>query len=60
MRLLKYSRFILLSFLMLCITNAYSAHIVGGDFSYRHITGDTYEFKMKMYRDCGGGGAAVS
>lgn len=57
MRLLKYSRFILLSFLMLCITNAYSAHIVGGDFSYRHITGDTYEFKMKMYRDCGGGGA---
>lgn len=37
--------------------NAYSAHIVGGDFSYRHISGDTYEIKMKMYRDCGGGGA---
>jgi gliding motility-associated-like protein len=34
-----------------------AAHIVGGDFSYLHVTGDTYQFKMKMYRDCGGGGA---
>lgn len=35
----------------------FAAHIVGGDFSYRHISGDRYELKMKMYRDCGGGGA---
>ena len=57
MRLVKYSHLLLFSFLMLCITKGYSAHIVGGDFSYRHISNDTYEFKMKMYRDCGGGGA---
>ena len=29
-----------------------ASHIVGGDFSYRHISGDTYELKLKMYRDC--------
>lgn len=48
-----------LSFLFLLLFSfcAWSAHIVGGDFSYRHISGDTYELKMKMYRDCGGGGA---
>ncbi|MEN9370223.1 MAG: hypothetical protein RI952_1088 [Bacteroidota bacterium] len=30
----------------------FASHIVGGDFSYRHISGDTYELKLKMYRDC--------
>ncbi|MFY8172094.1 MAG: hypothetical protein ACOVJ4_05560, partial [Sphingobacteriaceae bacterium] len=34
-----------------------AAHIVGGDFSYRHISGDTYELKLKMFRDCGANGA---
>lgn len=43
--------------LLLSAFTAKSAHIVGGDFSYKHISGDTYQFKMKMYRDCGGGGA---
>ena len=54
------SRFLhfIIFFLLIVVTHdLHAAHIVGGDFSYRHISGDTYEIKMKMYRDCGGGGA---
>ena len=40
------------------VKNTEAAHIVGGDFSYKYITGDRYQLKMKMYRDCGGGGAS--
>jgi gliding motility-associated-like protein len=47
---------VLISILVFSI-NTKAAHIVGGDFSYRYVSGDTYQFKMKMYRDCGGGGA---
>lgn len=47
----------LISIALLYIGNSFAAHIVGGDFSYRHIAGDRYQIKMKMYRDCGGGGA---
>lgn len=43
--------------LLTTISFVQAAHIVGGDFSYRHLSEDKYEFKMKMYRDCGGGGA---
>ena len=47
------TRILLLSFLLLCIgLNSYASHIVGGDFSYTHISGDTYQLKLKMYRDC--------
>lgn len=44
-------------FMLFVSTNGMAAHIVGGDFSYRHVKDDTYQLKMKMYRDCGGGGA---
>ena len=54
---LKTSNLIILLLVLLCSIDLYAAHIVGGDFSYRHISGDTYEIKMKMYRDCGGRGA---
>ncbi len=51
-------RQLLLIFLFIGISwPSFAFHIVGGDFSYRHISGDTYELKMKMYRDCGGSGA---
>ncbi len=36
----------------ICVGQIFASHIVGGDFSYRHISGDTYELKLKMYRDC--------
>ena len=57
MRFAKFTHFILILLLVCGINKVDAAHIVGGDFSYRYISGDTYEFKMKMYRDCGGGGA---
>lgn len=56
MRLKISSLFVFLCTLIYSM-NTYAAHIVGGDFSYRHISGDMYEIKMKMYRDCGGFGA---
>lgn len=58
MRLAKISIKFIFLVMFLGINSIYAAHIVGGDFSYRHISGDTYELKMKMYRDCGGGGAS--
>ena len=39
-------------FTFICVGQIFASHIVGGDFSYRHISGDTYELKLKMYRDC--------
>lgn len=56
MRLFKFCA-ILVFFSSVFIQNAFTAHIVGGDFSYKYISGDRYQLKMKMYRDCGGGGA---
>lgn len=45
-----------LSFILFSFAKWGSAsHIVGGDFSYRHLSGDSYELKLKMYRDCGNG-----
>ncbi len=57
MRFTRIFHVIVLLMMFSGINSVYAAHIVGGDFSYRHISEDTYEFKMKMYRDCGGGGA---
>jgi gliding motility-associated-like protein len=42
----------LLLFVFVFSFSVYSSHIVGGDFSYRHISGDKYELKLKIYRDC--------
>ncbi len=53
----RFWQLILACLLLFSTDSVMAAHIVGGDFSYRHISGDTYEIKMKMYRDCGGGGA---
>ncbi len=56
MRFCKICVFIGFLFTVL-VNNTYAAHIVGGDFSYKYVSGDSYQLKMKMYRDCGGGGA---
>ncbi|MBK9338647.1 MAG: gliding motility-associated C-terminal domain-containing protein [Lewinellaceae bacterium] len=58
-------RVLLLSFLFFCcITPAtlLARHIIGGEITYRYLStaanGDNrYEFTMKIYRDCFGGGA---
>ncbi len=57
MRFCKICVFLVLIFAVF-VKNTEAAHIVGGDFSYKYITGDRYQIKMKMYRDCGGGGAS--
>lgn len=31
---------------------AEASHIVGGGFSYRHLSGDTYWVELELYRDC--------
>lgn len=43
---------ILILILLVFGANSQASHIVGGDFSYNHISGDTYQLKLKMYRDC--------
>ena len=34
----------------------YASHIVGGDISYRHLSGDDYEINLRIYRDSVGYG----
>ena len=55
--LFRKSAILFLLFTCMCVGQLFAAHIVGGDFSYRHISGDTYELKLKMFRDCGANGA---
>jgi gliding motility-associated-like protein len=39
--------------LFICsFTSVWASHIVGGDFSYRWIGGNNFEFNLKLYRDC--------
>jgi len=53
MQFVAHSRKYFLSLLLIILTGyAMASHIVGGDFSYTHISGDTYQLKLKMYRDC--------
>jgi gliding motility-associated-like protein len=43
---------ILLPLLLLLCPRAEASHIVGGDISYQHVEGDTYEVLVRVYRDC--------
>lgn len=52
---LQHSVFI---FLLICSAGCLQArHIIGGYATYNHLSGNTYQVKMEMYRDCNGGGA---
>lgn len=35
----------------------WAAHIIGGELTYECLGSGTYEFTLKLYRDCNGGGA---
>lgn len=35
-----------------------AAHLVGGEITYECLGGGTYEVRLRVYRDCAGGGAA--
>jgi len=43
---------ILLPLLLLLCPSTEASHIVGGDISYQHIEGNTYEILVRVYRDC--------
>ncbi len=46
--------------LLICVSSFYPAfakHIIGGGFTYRCLDNGNYEFTLKVYRDCAGGGA---
>ena len=38
-------------------SNVNAAHLVGGEISYQCVGGNKYAVKLRVYRDCGGGGA---
>lgn len=45
-------------FFLFCFAGALqAAHIIGGVLTYKCLGNGSYEFTMKMYRDCAGGGA---
>ncbi|MFK7970383.1 MAG: HYR domain-containing protein [Bacteroidia bacterium] len=57
LRFLKPTR----AFFLLCLfsligygQSLYATHFVGGEITYRYISGTTYEVTMKYYRDCDG------
>jgi Ig-like domain CHU_C associated/Secretion system C-terminal sorting domain len=47
---------IALFFITFCAfsTSARASHLLGGDLTYEHISGNTYRFTFKFYRDCAG------
>ena len=42
---------------MVAFFSTKAAHIIGGNITYHCIGNNQYEFTMKIYRDCNGGGA---
>ena len=43
---------LLFSFALLSAGNVWSTHIVGGEISYLHLTGNNYQITLTVYRDC--------
>lgn len=43
---------------MLSIFSSRAAHLIGGSMSYVCLGNNQYEIKLRIYRDCAGGGAA--
>lgn len=42
----------------LCYINAFATHIVGGDITYKRLSGNNYEIKLDVIRDCSSTGNA--
>ena len=38
--------------LLLIPISTFASHIVGGELSYKYISGNIYQLKLKIYRDC--------
>lgn len=49
----KHAKHFLVSlFVIVCITNIYSTHIVGGELFYDYLGNNKYQVTLKLYRDC--------
>ena len=49
---MKFKRILVTIILISSCGFAGASHIVGGDFTYRWISGNSFEFTLKLYRDC--------
>lgn len=56
--LAKYSRIVALLFAIGSGWSSYAAHLVGGSITYECQGNNDYRINLRVYRDCGGGGAA--
>ena len=45
------------AFILLCTADVYATHIVGGELNYKKLTGNDYEIRLTVYRDCFNGQA---
>jgi gliding motility-associated-like protein len=50
-------RWLLMSLILTAGSPLWSAHIIGGEFSYECLGNGNYRFTLRLYRDCAGGGA---
>lgn len=53
------SSFLLIVFFATLSTNSYATHVVGGEISYQWVSQNNYIIKVKVYRDCNPGNAAM-
>ena len=45
---------LLISIIFLGFTSTYASHLMGGEITYTHVSGDDYEVTLIIYRDCSG------
>jgi len=45
---------LLITIISLSFTSSYASHLMGGEITYTHVAGDTYEVTLLVYRDCSG------
>ena len=51
---------LLFAFLIFNSENVFGSHAAGGELTYQHISGNTYRFTFKFFRDCTGATAPTS
>jgi len=52
MKFLKPILLIVVPTILLSVFNAGASHIVGGDFTYKRLSGNNFEITLKLFRDC--------
>jgi hypothetical protein len=59
---MKLFRLLILTFVLSFIYNeeVFASHAAGGELTYEYVSGNTYKFRFKIYRDCSGIGVATT